>query len=113
MEQHEKSREFNSLLEHLRRWDSEELFDAQEAVEQLTRHPGWKVVTGLVDALTRAGYSTLKMANGRLEQAEYAAVLGKLAGLEVLAQVPEAVSLTAERAEKRLEQANAEMAGVE
>lgn len=112
MEPGEKSHEFNSLLRHLKGMDSDELFGAAEQVESLMRHPGWEVVTGLVDALTRAGYFTLKQANGRLEQAEYAAVLGKLAGLEILAQVPKAVLLSAERVEKQLEKANAETAGV-
>lgn len=107
-----QSQEFNALLSHMQRWSSEEVFAAQEAVEALTRSPGWATVTRLLKQVHDHTMARLKHSAGSWNQADYAHALGKLAGMEVLSRVPEAVLLAAERAEKRLETKNAEMAEV-
>lgn len=102
---------YEPYVAHLRGWESERVIAAKEAIEGLLAHPGWDVLTGLLEDARDASQARLRY-GGVLEQAEYAKALGHLLGLEGPELAAQAVVLYAKQVEEELK-ANAETAGVE
>ena len=87
---------------HLRHRDHDRLIADRDAIEQLTLSPGWRVLMELMntvhgDAVSRLLFASTGSEGRVLEQAEYARLLGFLAGLQQARVAAEAVLRHAER----------------
>jgi hypothetical protein len=110
MEMPQEKPEQKPFLAYMRGWESERAFAARQAVEGLMEHPGWDVLVGLVETATKATYDQMKYTQKPLEQAEYAQLHGRIAGLESIVPAAEAVLVNGQRVDRRLASA-AEAAG--
>lgn len=102
--------EHRPYIAHLRSKDPDQIASEIGAIEQLLEHPGWVLVHQLVDAVHESAVERILFsssgAEGRvLEQAEYARLLGFLAGLSQARVAAEAYQLYAERVHNREDEA--------
>lgn len=91
---------------HLRHRDPDRLTADRDAVRALLDSPGWRVIDELTDAVHGAAVNRLLFAHagseGRvLDQAEYARLLGFLAGLDQARVAAESVLRHAEREQRK------------
>jgi hypothetical protein len=91
---------------HLRHRDTDQIIGDRDVIRQLTESPGWVVLQELLDQVHGEAVSRLLFmhtgAEGRvLDQAEYARLLGFLAGLRQSRVAAEAVLRHAERAQSK------------
>lgn len=91
---------------HLRHRDTDQIITDRDAVRQLSESPGWVVLMDLLEQVHGEAVSRLLFAHtgaeGRvLDQAEYARLLGFLAGLRQSRVAMEAVLKHAERAQSK------------
>jgi hypothetical protein len=98
--------EHRPYLAALRHKDPDQIASEIEAIKQLREHPGWALVEHLIDDVHGNAVNRLLFASsgaeGRvLEQAEYARLLGFLAGLDQARAAIEAYELHAERVRNR------------
>lgn len=91
------------------RWDAEELDQAKDDIEKMLASPGWQVLMELLDGAYRSLQGQLIYGGVKETSAEYARVLGQMAGFESAKAAAEAVVL---KARERAAKAEAEMAGV-
>jgi hypothetical protein len=100
--------EHRPYLAHLRHHDHDRLSGEVDAIEQMLRSPGWRVLTELVEhvhgeAVNRLLFSHTGSEGVVLEQAEYARLMGFLAGLRQYRVAAEAFVIRAERARNQEE----------
>jgi hypothetical protein len=93
-------------LAHLRHHDLDRLPVEVAAIEQMLRSDGWRVLTELVEsvhgeAVTRLLFSHTGSDGAVLEQAEYARLVGFLAGLRQFRAAAEAFVIHAERVQRQ------------
>lgn len=93
--------EYRQFIAEMRRWDSTKLFEAQRAIADLKGQPGYIVLEELVRSVLDRYEKQLRY-GGVLDQAEYARVLGSMAGMESLLEAANAVLFQAEKVEKQL-----------
>jgi hypothetical protein len=91
---------------HLRHRDTDQIIVDRDAVAALSDSPGWAVLQALLEQVHGEAVSRLLFAHtgseGRvLDQAEYARLLGFLAGLRQSRVAMEAVLKHAERAQSK------------
>lgn len=101
--------EHTPYLAHLRRnGDHEEALSDRDAIRALLRSEGWQLVNELLghvheEAVTRTLFAHAGTEGRVLEQAEYARLLGFLAGLRQTRWAAEAIVLHAERMQAKEE----------
>lgn len=93
---------------HLRKRDTDRLTVDRDAVQQLVAMPGWSILETLIEDVHGEAVSRLLFAHagseGRvLDQAEYARLLGFLAGLRQFRVAAEAVLRHVERVQAKEE----------
>ncbi len=98
--------EHRPYLAQIRTRDPDRVASEAELIRQLREHPGWALANDLIDTVHGTAVSRLLFASagaeGRvLDQAEYARLLGFLAGLRQVRVAAEAYELHAERVHDR------------
>jgi hypothetical protein len=100
--------EHRPYLAHLRHHDADQLPSESDAVASLLGSVGWSLIVELVDAVHGEAVNRLLFAStgseGKvLDQAEYARLLGFLAGLKQFRVAAEAYAMHAERVRSKEE----------
>lgn len=98
------------MLSHIERMglDIEATIAAGQTIKSLTEHPGWELLSELVERAVNNTRDHLEWPNQPLDQAQYAGLTGRIRGLRQLRGAVEAVQIAAERAAEQQRQIVAE-----
>lgn len=80
-----------AFSELLKRWSDEDLQTAAEQINDLTSHPGYKVLNRLIRERIQRSLRGLTGGNPKDDRADYVAILKWLHGMEQVLLAPDAV----------------------
>jgi hypothetical protein len=95
-------------MSRLATWEDQRLFEADRAVAELVKHPGWAALSGLLADCRELVEANLKYGQATDSPAEQARVIGRLTGLEAAQSAVEAIGLKAREKQSKLETQEAE-----